>query len=255
MRRYTRRGRTIRTKRRDQASLLGGAKVVDLGIINEGEQQIGSIRVLVVDDHDLFRTGLATLLGAQPDIEVVAQASGGRMGVRLAAELRPDVVLMDLRMPDLEGPEATREILRLRPATRIVALTVVTEDSAVAAALEAGACGFLAKDTPIDSVAFAVRAAAQGAAWLSPLAAEVLLGRLRQPRVVEGLGPDPGVALSPRELDVLRLIAQGMENSEIAEELQISRRTAKNHVSNILAKLGLPSRVQAAIYAVRRGLA
>ena len=125
----------------------------------------------------------------------------------------------------------------------------------MAAALEAGACGFLAKDTPIDSVAVAVRAAAQGAAWLSPLAAEVLLGRLRQPRVVEGLGPDPGAALSPRELDVLRLIAQGMENSEIAEELQISRRTAKNHVSNILAKLGLPSRVQAAIYAVRRGLA
>ena len=220
----------------------------------EGATENASIRVLVVDDHDLFRTGLATMLGSQPDIEVVAQASGGRMGVRLAGELRPDVVLMDLRMPDLEGPEATREILELAPETAVVALTVLSEEAAVAAALEAGACGFLSKDTPIDDVAVAVRASAQGAAWLSPRAAEVVLRRLRRGELEPESEVDKATMLSPRELDVLRLIARGKENSEIADTLHISRRTAKNHVSNILAKLGVPSRVQAAIYAVRRGL-
>jgi DNA-binding NarL/FixJ family response regulator len=214
----------------------------------------GAIRVLVVDDHDLFRTGLASLLGAQPDIEVVAQASGGRVAVRLAEELRPDVVLMDLRMPDLDGPSATRAILAKRPSARVLALTVVADDAAVADALEAGSCGFLAKDTPVDGVVAAVRAAAQGAAWLSPRAAEVVLGHLRRNGSEHEVEDSRIEDLSARELDVLRLIARGMENSEIAEALNISQRTAKNHVSNILAKLGLPSRVQAAIYAVRRGL-
>lgn len=220
----------------------------------EAARQNGPIRVLVVDDHDLFRTGLASLLSMQPDIEVVAQASGGRMGIRLADELRPDVVLMDLRMPDVEGPSATREILDRNPGTRVLVLTVASDDSDVQAALEAGACGFMAKDTPVDGIAVAVRAAAQGVAWLSPRAAQVVLGRVRQraaaPEVDLGLEEH----LSSRELDVLRLIARGMENADIAEALAISPRTAKNHVSNILAKLGLPSRVQAAIYAVRRGL-
>ena len=220
----------------------------------EGAGKNGIIRVLVVDDHDLFRTGLATMLGSQPDIDVVGQASGGRMGVRLAGELRPDVVLMDLRMPDLEGPEATRKILEEAPGTAVVALTVLCGEAAVAAAMEAGACGFLAKDTPIDDVAIAVRAAAQGAAWLSPQAAEVVLRRLRRGGLEHNSEFDQATTLSTRELDVLRLIAWGKENNEIADELHISPRTAKNHVSNILAKLGVPSRVQAAIYAVRRGL-
>lgn len=215
---------------------------------------VGKVRVLVVDDHDLFRTGLAALLSSQPDIEVVAQASGGRLGVRLAQELRPDVVLMDQRMPDLSGIEATRKILRAHPSTRVVALTVVSESSAVAAAIEAGACGFLAKDTPIDSVAAAVRAAAQGSAWLSPHAAEVVLGQVRCAEASQADDAEAFPELSDRERDVLRLIAEGLENSEIAARLNISHRTAKNHVSNILAKLGLPSRVQAAVYAVRRGL-
>jgi len=214
----------------------------------------GAIRVLVVDDHDLFRTGLASLLNAEPDIDVVAQASGGRMGVRLADELQPDVVLMDVRMPDLEGPEATREILERHPSTRVVALTVVSDDAGVSTVVEAGACGFLAKDTPIDNVALAVRAAADGAAWLSPRAAEVVLGRVRREALDEKPDLDLLDELSARELEVLRLIARGLENAEIARELGISPRTAKNHVSNILAKLGLPSRIQAAIYAVRRGL-
>jgi DNA-binding NarL/FixJ family response regulator len=212
------------------------------------------IRVLVVDDHDLFRTGLSSLLAAQAGIEVVAQASGGHAAVRLAGELQPDVVLMDLRMPDLDGPAATRAILASRESARVLALTVVADEAAVNEALEAGSCGFLAKDTPVDGVVAAVHAAAQGAAWLSPRAAEVVLGHLRRNGGSGDPDHTPIEELSARELDVLRLIARGMENSEIADELNISRRTAKNHVSNILAKLGLPSRVQAAIYAVRRGL-
>ncbi|MBV8954117.1 MAG: response regulator transcription factor [Solirubrobacterales bacterium] len=217
-------------------------------------EQGAVIRVLVVDDHDLFRTGLASLLAAQPDIEVVAQASGGRFAVQLAADLQPDVVLMDLRMPDLDGPAATRAILKQRAATRVLALTAVAEDAAVAQALEAGSCGFLAKDTPIEGVLSATRAAAQGAAWLSPRAADVVLGHLRRASADHGSQDVAIEELSPRELEVLRLIARGMENNEIADTLGISQRTAKNHVSNILAKLGVPSRVQAAVYAVRRGL-
>lgn len=219
-----------------------------------GELRSGLIRVLVVDDHDLFRMGLSSLLSAEADIEVVAQASGGRLGVRLAHELRPDVVLMDLQMPDLEGHDATRQIVEHDPSTRVVVLTVLSDDSDVIAALEAGACGFLTKHTPIDDVVVAVRAAAQGAAWLSPRAAEVVLNRLRQSPEGQTSELDPAIELSARELDVLRLIARGLENSQIAKVLNISPRTAKNHVSNILAKLGLPSRVEAAIYAVRRGL-
>ena len=176
------------------------------------------------------------------------------MGVRLAAELKPDVILMDVRMPDISGLEATREILAFDPEARVLALTVASEDGDVSAVLQAGACGFLAKDTPIDSLVIAIYAAASGAAWLSPRAAEVVLGRIR--------GTAPAVEqestrleqLSARELEVLRLIADGMENAEIAAVLNISPRTAKNHVSNILTKLGLPSRVQAAVYAVRAGV-
>lgn len=212
------------------------------------------LRVLVVDDHDLFRTGLSALLSAERQIEVVAQASGGRMAVRLAAELAPDVILMDVRMPDLSGPEATRQILQQQPGVRILALTVSTNDRDVAAVLEAGAAGFLAKDTPIDSLVTAMRAAASGAAWLSPRAAEVVLGRIRTTAPQEEADAAGLEQLSERELEVLRLIANGLENAEIASALDISPRTAKNHVSNILAKLGLPSRVQAAVYAVRQGV-
>jgi DNA-binding NarL/FixJ family response regulator len=212
------------------------------------------LRLLVVDDHDLFRTGLASLLSAEPDIEVVAQASGGHMGVRLAAELRPDVVLMDVRMPDMSGPEATRAILERDPAIRILALTVSSDDADVATVLRAGACGFLAKDTPVDNLVVAIHAAASGAAWLSPRAAEVVLSRIRSSVPPQDNELGSLEQLSARELDVLRLIARGLENAEIAEALSISPRTAKNHVSNILAKLGLPSRVQAAVYAVQRGV-
>jgi len=211
------------------------------------------IHVLVVEDHDLFRTGLAHFLGEQLDMEVVGQASNGRMGVQLATELAPDVVLMDLRLPDIDGMTATREILRARPQTRVVALTVATSDVDIASALNAGACAFLVKDSPIQDVASAVRAAASGSAWLSARAAEAVLGRIREPTTD---GPDASALeqLTERELDVLRLIARGFENAQIAETLAISPSTAKNHVSSILGKLGLPNRIQAAIYAIRNEL-
>jgi NarL family two-component system response regulator LiaR len=211
------------------------------------------IRVLLVDDHDLFRTGLASLLSAETDIEVVAQASGGQMCVRLADELHPNVVLMDIRMEDLSGIEATRQIVERHPEIRVLALTVASAEAEVTAILRAGACGFLAKDTEIDSVVVAIRAAASGAAWLSPKAAQLVLGRIRAEAVAKPPDTNRIDQLSSREREVLSLIATGKGNAEIAGELNISPRTVKNHVSSILTKLGVPSRVQAAVYAVRNG--
>jgi len=212
------------------------------------------IRVMIVDDHDLFRTGLSSLLVARPEFEVIAQASGGRMAVRLASELRPDVILMDRSMPDIDGDEATREIVATHPGIRVLMLTVAIEETAVASAIRAGACGYLLKDAPIEEVYAAVRAAASGSPWLSARAATALLERVR--RVDERPDPDPTElgGLSPREVEVLRLLARGQENSEIAAELGISSRTAKNHVSSILEKLGLSNRVQAAVYAAKHQL-
>lgn len=215
--------------------------------------QSSSIGVLIVDDHDLFRLGLATILRAERDIEVVAQASRARLGVQLALELHPTVTLMDLRLPDMAGIEAMRMIIEQDPGARVIALTVATSEDMVAAAVMAGACGYVAKETPVDDVVSAVRAAANGEAWLSPRAAEAVLNRLRRDHVP--VGPDAShELLSPRELDVLRLVARGLENSEIAAALNISPRTAKNHLSNVLSKLGVSNRVQAATYAVRHGI-
>jgi DNA-binding NarL/FixJ family response regulator len=157
-------------------------------------------------------------------------------------------------MPGVSGADATRAILADRPSTRVVVLTVLSGDEDVEGAVRAGACGFLAKDTPAEEVVTAIRAASQGAAWLSPRAAEVVLGRVRQADLKADSDLADAEALSPRELDVLALIARGMDNAEIAAELTISPRTAKNHVSSILSKLGVTSRIQAAIYAVRHGL-
>jgi len=220
----------------------------------EARGEAESIAVLVVDDHDLFRTGLVTMLQAEAGIEVVAQASLGRMGVRLARELRPSVVLMDLRMPDIDGIEATKEILQRDPTTRVIALTVAIDEKDVAAAVLAGARGYLVKDAPIGDVVAAVRAAANGDSWLSPRAASALLDRVRRDHVEPSAEPPPIPKLSPRELQILRLVARGMENAEIAAELNISPRTAKNHLSSVLGKLGVTNRVQAATFAVRSGL-
>jgi len=212
-----------------------------------------AVRVLIVEDHDLFRTGLAHFLGNEADLEVVGQASGGKMGVRLALELAPDVVLTDLRMPDLDGITVIQRITSRLPDVKTVVLTVAMDDADITAALSAGACAFVGKNRPAEDIAAAIRAAAAGSAWLSPQAAESVLGRIRSLR--PGVEPADALAqLSAREYDVLKLIAQGLDNSEIAETLDISPNTAKNHVSNILAKLGLPNRIQAAIYAIRSEL-
>ncbi len=218
------------------------------------EHESSPIKVLIVDDHDLFRSGLTAMLGAEPDIEVVGQASRGRLGVQLAKELRPDVVLMDVRMPDLDGISATREILVQEPDMRIIAITVASDEATVESAVRAGACGYVLKDSPVTDTIAAVRAAAQGESWLSPRAASAILERIRRDRPNSSGPDDPFAVLSPRETDILRLLAQGMENSEIARELSISPRTAKNHISSVLAKLGMSNRVQAAIYAVRHGV-
>ena len=215
------------------------------------------IHVLVVEDHDLFRTGLAHFLGEQLDMEVVGQASSGRMGVQLATELAPDVVLMDLRLPDIDGMTATREILRARPQTRVVALTVATSDVDIASALNAGACAFLVKDSPIQDVASAVRAAASGSAWLSARAAEAVLGRIREPRTA---GPRPqsmtAAGTSGSATRRSRISAspafQALRDGTASNDVSVGLRRGLYH--DILGKLGLPNRIQAAIYAIRNEL-
>ncbi len=211
------------------------------------------IRVLVIDDHDLFRTRIVSLLRSQPEVDVIAQASRGRAGVRLTDELKPDVVLIDLIKGDISRYEATEMILERQPEVRVLALSVLPQGDDVIDAVRAGASGYLVKDAPIEELVAAIRAAADGAAWFSSRAAEILLKRLRRSSAPAADHP-PAEELSARELDVLRLIARGMDNAHIAAALNISPRTAKNHVSRILTKLGLPNRIQAATYAVRRGL-
>lgn len=212
------------------------------------------IPVMLVDDHDLFRAGLAAMLQHEPDIEVVGQASRGRSGIRLALELRPRVVLLDLRVPDIDGIAVTREIVARSPDSRVLILSAISEAGDVEAAVLAGACGFLLKDAPVADVAAAVRAAAAGESWLAPRAASAVLESLRRGHVDDGGEPAPAELLSARELEVLTLVARGLDNAQIADELCISPSTAKNHLSNVLAKLGISNRVQAAIYAVRHGL-
>jgi NarL family two-component system response regulator LiaR len=214
----------------------------------------GHIDVVIVDDHDLFRSGMAAMLKREPDIDVVGQASRGQNGVQLTFELRPHVVLMDLSMPDLDGISATRQILARSPQTRVLILSAVSEDGDVEAAVLAGACGFLLKDSHVGDVASAVRAASQGQSWLAPRAAAAVLASLRRDHIPQTSEPGPGDMLSARELEVLRLVARGLDNSKIAAELCISPATAKNHLSNVLTKLDIQNRVQAAIYAVRNGL-
>lgn len=177
------------------------------------------------------------------------------MGIRLISELRPQVVLMDLAMPDLDGISATGEILALSADTRVIVISPIAVDAEVEAAVLAGACGFLLKDAPVTEFVAAIQAAAAGDSWLAPRAAAAVLDKLRRDHIEPLETLDTADTLSARELEVLKLVARGLENSQIAEELCISPRTAKNHLSNVLAKLGMSNRVQAAIYAVRHGLA
>jgi DNA-binding NarL/FixJ family response regulator len=210
--------------------------------------------VLVVDDNDLFRAGLLELLASAPDFEVVGQASSGQAGVCLFEQLAPDIVLMDCRMPDLSGPQATRQILSRRPDTRVLVLTITSDSDNVAASLSAGAVGFLTKETPVDLLLEAVRSVAAGATWLSPMAADYAFARVCETDAATGPIADAEERLSSRELEVLRLIVGGADNADIGRALGISAETAKHHVTSILGKLGVENRVQAAVYAVRRGV-
>ena len=208
-------------------------------------------RVLIVDDHAMVRRGLREFLALFEDIEVVGEAADGREALSASESLRPDVVVMDLNLPRLDGIEATRELRAARPEIEVVALTGTVEEERVMAAIEAGAAGFLLKDAEPDDVAAAIRAARNGEMYLAPAVAGVVARQLRA--VGAPVTPDDS-ALTPRERDVLGLVAEGLPNRAIGEALGITERTARTHVSNILAKLGLTSRTQAALYAVEQGL-
>lgn len=211
------------------------------------------LRLLLVDDHILFRKGLARLLDAQPDFQVVGEASDGAEGVEKARALRPDVVLMDLRMPVCDGLEATRQIKRELPGTRVVILTVSEDDQDFLAAIRYGADGYLVKSIRPEVLFQELRGLAQGEAPISrEMASKLIRQMVHRERMIAP--EDLPETLSEREREVLALLAEGLSNEEIARELNIAVNTVRNHVRNILEKLGVRNRVQAAVYAVRCGL-
>ncbi len=207
--------------------------------------------MIVVDDQELFRGGLAGLL-EERGIRVIGEAGLGAEAIRLATELHPDVVLMDLSMPGMSGIEATQRLTAAAPLTRVLVLTVLQDDRYVMDALLAGACGYLLKEAPINQIVDGVRAAARGESMISPRVAGHLIRRVREPASME---PDLTASeLTPREHEVLELLARGLDNNEIARTLYLSQHTVKNHVSSILVKLQVENRIQAAVRAVRGGL-
>jgi DNA-binding NarL/FixJ family response regulator len=217
------------------------------------EKGLDELRVLVVDDHDLFRTGLKSLLEEQ-GVNVVGEAPNGQSAIRLTSELAPDVVIMDLNMPGLTGVETTRHLAGVAPLTRVVVLTISADDEDVMDAVMAGACGYLLKDSSIQDLIAGIRAAAAGESLISPQIAAKLLQRLRAQSTSDDAAAMIQAELSDREIQVLKLIANGKDNAQIASELFISPKTVKNHISNILMKLQIDNRIQAAVYAVRSGI-
>jgi DNA-binding NarL/FixJ family response regulator len=211
------------------------------------------IRALVVDDHDLFRRGVRSLL-CDNGVDVVAEAANGTDAVRLATELSPDVVVMDLNLPGMSGLEATWRLADAAPSTRVLVLTVSADDADVSEAVLAGASGYLLKDAPDAAIVHGVQSAAAGESLISPRVATKLLEQLRDGATRRDAGDDDQPKLSPRELAVLKLVAEGKGNADIARELFVSPQTVRIHVSNILAKLQIQNRTQAAVYAVRRGI-
>ncbi|MEU9886818.1 response regulator transcription factor [Sphaerisporangium sp. NPDC051011] len=214
------------------------------------------IRVLIVDDHALIRRSLELALAAEPDIDVVGEASDGQEAVEIADRLLPDVVLMDVRMPRQGGIEATRVIKASVPSARIIMLTVSDEEEDLFEAIKAGATGYLLKDVQIDEVPDAVRGVHEGQSLINPAMAAKLISEFASMSRKEAERPPqlPVPRLTEREMEVLRLVAKGMNNREIAKELFISENTVKNHVRNILEKLQLHSRMEAVVYAVRERL-
>lgn len=205
-----------------------------------------AIRIMIADDHAVVRQGLRMFLTLDPTLEIVGEATNGKEALQQAREIKPDVVLMDLLMPVMDGIEATAAIKRELPDTEVIALTSVLEDSSVIGAIRAGALGYLLKDTKAEELIQAIKAAYEGQVQLSPQAAARLMREVRAPESPE--------TLTERETEVLRLLAEGHSNKEIAQILTIGEKTVKTHVSSILAKLNVSSRTQAALYAVRIGL-
>ena len=204
------------------------------------------IRIMLVDDHTVVRQGLRMFLALDPELQVVGEAENGADAIRLAQELQPEVVLMDLLMPVMDGITAIGILRRNLPETEVIAMTSVLEDEKEVGAVRAGAIGYRLKDTQSDELCRAIKAAAAGQVQLSPQAAARLMREVKAPESPE--------TLTERETEVLRLLAKGQSNKEIAQTLVIGEKTVKTHVSNILAKLSVPSRTQAALYAVRIGL-
>jgi NarL family two-component system response regulator LiaR len=205
-----------------------------------------TIRVLITDDHGVVRQGLRMFLSRDPEVEVVGEAANGREAVDMARGLEPDVVLMDLLMPVMDGISATEAIRAEMPGVEVIALTSVLEDASVTGAVRAGAIGYLLKDTDTDELRRAIKAAAEGRVHLAPEAAARLMREVRAPESPE--------ALTGRETEVLQLLARGQANKQIASSLYVSEKTVKAHVSSILMKLGVKSRTQAALHAVRTGV-
>ena len=215
------------------------------------------IRVLIVDDHAMVRRGMRDFLDLHDDLEVVGEAPDGQAALEATATLRPDVVVMDLVMPVLDGIAATAELKRRHPAVEVVAITSFIEEDRIAAAIEAGASGFLLKDAEADDLAGAIRAAYGGEVYLDPAVAGIVARRMRSGARNGARHGTPEAAeerLTARERDVLGCVARGLSNRAIAEELGMAERTARTHVSNILAKLRLTSRTQAALFAVEHHL-
>jgi NarL family two-component system response regulator LiaR len=215
----------------------------------ENEEQ--AIKVLLVDDHEMVRIGLAAVLSTEDDIEVVGEASNGAEGIRLAQEYKPDVVLMDLVMEGMDGIETTKQLLKLYPDCKVVVLTSFLDDEKMYPVIEAGAFSYLLKTSRAAEVAQAIRAAVKGQSILESQVASKIMNRFRQPKPVAPAHDE----LTEREMEVLRLIASGRSNQDVADELFIGIKTVKFHVTNILAKLGVEDRTQAAIYAFKNGLA
>ncbi|MBF8190574.1 response regulator transcription factor [Nonomuraea sp. K274] len=215
------------------------------------------IRVLIADDQGMVRTGFTTFLSAQPDIEVVGEAGDGREAVERAAVLRPDVVLMDVRMPVMNGLEATKELLSREASPKVLILTTFDLDDYVYAALRAGASGFLLKDASAAQLAEAVRVVAAGEALISPAIIKRLIhefARLGEARPPSGRRPEELAGLTERETEVLTLVAQALSNQEIARKLYVAEQTVKTHVGRVLTKLGLRDRAQAIVFAYETGL-